>query len=82
MDYAVVSGKGKVYSWIVPRYPEMPMFEEGLIVALIDLEEGVRLVSNLCEVTQEDIHSGMAVELFFAQTDSEDKVPQFRPGQG
>lgn len=81
MGHAVVSGKGTVYSWIVPRYPEIPLFEPGLIVALIDLEEGVRLLSNLCEVSLEDVHSGMQVELFFAQTQGEDKVPQFRPAR-
>ena len=41
-----LSGKGKVYSWIRPVHPKPVGFSEPPIVALIDLEEGFRLVSN------------------------------------
>ena len=79
MSYEVSQGRGKVYSWIIPRYPELPMFGSNLIVALIDMEEGVRILSNLCDVSIEAIHQGMEVELFFAETQGGGKVPQFRP---
>lgn len=79
--YRVVSGKGKVYSWIAPRYPATPNFEEGFIVALINLDEGVRIISNLCEVELDDIYTDMEVELFFVDAAEAEKVPQFRPEQ-
>ena len=81
MGFTCVSGKGELYSWIIPRYPNHPAFEEGLIVALVNLDEGVRILSNLCEVEPEDIEQGMAVELFFADTEGDQKVPQFRPAR-
>ena len=53
-----LSGRGSVYSWTVPRYPPLPMFDEGLIVALIDLDEGVRLLSNIHGIAHEAIVQG------------------------
>lgn len=79
MGSAELSGRGQVYSWSVPRYPALPMFDEGLIVALVDLEEGVRLLSNIHGIAQEDIQQGMDVELFFVDAEGGYKIPQFRP---
>ena len=48
-----LSGRGKVYSWVIPRHPAPLGFAESPIVALIELEEGIRLVSNVIEVSAE-----------------------------
>ena len=40
------SGRGTIYSWVVSRHPTEPDAEPRTVV-LVDLEEGVRLVSNL-----------------------------------
>ncbi|HEY3697797.1 MAG TPA: OB-fold domain-containing protein [Spongiibacteraceae bacterium] len=69
------SGRGKVYSWIVSKHPSMPD-SDARIVALIDLEEGVRMVSNLRDVELAAIYEAMPVELFF---DADYGLPQFRP---
>lgn len=78
-----LSGRGSVHSWIEPLHPKLPFFEEPLLVALIDLEEGPRLLSNLCEVDPEEVTTGMEVEVFFipSQEGAEDDQPvhQFRP---
>ena len=78
-----LSGHGTVHSWIEPVHPKLPFFEEPLLVALIDLEEGPRLLSNLCDVKPEDVITGMEVEVFFVPSDpgaKEDQpVHQFRP---
>jgi uncharacterized OB-fold protein len=47
-------------------------------VALIDLEEGVRLVSNLQGLAVDDVKNDMAVEAVFADVDGV-TLPQFRP---
>jgi 3-oxo-4,17-pregnadiene-20-carboxyl-CoA hydratase alpha subunit len=71
------SGRGTVHSWIVSHHPteadELPR-----IVALVELAEGVRLVSNLQEVTVGDVRNDMDVEVMFAEVDGV-KLPQFRP---
>ncbi len=46
-DTVESSGRGTVYSYVMPQHPPMPLMEYPYIVALVELDEGVRLVSNL-----------------------------------
>jgi len=78
-DIVKLSGRGTVYSWIRPRHPMPVGFKEPPIVALIDLEEGFRLVSNLYGIEFEKVAPGLAVEVFFDPTVGGRKVPVFRP---
>ena len=73
------SGHGTVYSFVMPRHPPLPWFEYPYIVALIDLEGGIRLVSNLCDVAPQHVTIGMPVEVFYARFDDGLVLPQFRP---
>jgi uncharacterized OB-fold protein len=74
-----LSGRGRVLSWIVPRHPAPIGFDEPPIVALVDLDEGIRLVSNLIEVAPAAIAPRMSVEVTFAPTAGGRAVPVFRP---
>jgi uncharacterized protein len=74
------SGRGTVYSWIASHHPSTPDAEPR-IVALIDLEEGLRFVANLQDVALADVHPGLPVEVFFAEVDGT-MLPQFRPATG
>jgi uncharacterized OB-fold protein len=49
-DSVESSGRGTVYSYVMPQHPPMPLMEYPYIVALVELDEGVRLVSKLCEI--------------------------------
>jgi uncharacterized OB-fold protein len=71
------SGSGTVHAWILSRPPGEPD-AKARIVALIDLVEDVRFVSNLRHVSAEDVEGGMAVELFFDEVAGV-LLPQFRP---
>jgi hypothetical protein len=73
------SGRGTVYSYVMPHKPRFPMFEYPYIVVLVELDEGVRLVSNLCEIAPDDIRVGMAVEVFYTTFDNDLVLHQFRP---
>ncbi len=77
-----LSGRGQVYSFVIPRHPAPVGFAEAPIVALIELEEGIRLVSNVVEARIEEVHAGLAVEVTFAPTRGGKSVPVFRPRQG
>jgi uncharacterized OB-fold protein len=74
-----VSGRGTLVSYVVPRKPQLPFMEDGYVVALVELEEGPRLVTNLVDVAVEDIVIDMAVEACFEELDSGVVLPQFRP---
>lgn len=73
------SGRGEVYSFVMPAHPPLPWFESPYIVVLVDLEEGTRLVSNLCGIAPGDVTIGMPVEVFFDHFDDGLVLPQFRP---
>jgi uncharacterized OB-fold protein len=71
------SGRARVYSWIASRHPTEPDLAPRIVV-LLDLEEGVRLVSNLVDMELEDVHYGLEVECVFRNYDGVELV-QFRP---
>jgi len=50
-----------------------------VLAALVDLDEGVRVVSSLSGVEPADIHIGMALEVDFEARDGGTAVPIFRP---
>lgn len=74
------SGRGTVYSYVMPQYPPLPFFEYPYIVALIELDEGVRIVSNLVGIDPAEVKVGMAVEVGYEEfNDGELVLHQFRP---
>ena len=77
-----LSGRGEVYSWIIPRHPPAVGFAQPPIVALIQLEEGIRLVSNVVGVDAGQVAIGMEVEVQFEPTVGGYAVPVFRPRIG
>lgn len=78
-DTLAACGRGEVYSYVVPRHPQWPWFEDGYIVALVQLAEGTRIVSNLRDVEAADVHVGMPVELYVEHFANGVSLPQFRP---
>lgn len=71
--------KGEVYSYVVIHHPPVPGYEYPLVCALLDLEEGIRFVSNVIDCAPGDVHVGMKVEGAIEQVDDEMKLPLFRP---
>jgi uncharacterized OB-fold protein len=61
-----LSGRGAVHSWIVSQHPSAPD-SDPRIVALIDLVEGVRMVSNIAAEPGTQVRTGMAVRVTFEQ---------------
>jgi uncharacterized protein len=80
-DTVEASGRGTVFSFVMPQHPPFPWFEYPYIVVLVDLEEGVRLVSNLCGIAPDDASIGMAVEVFYEHFDDGLVLHQFRPAE-
>ena len=74
------TGRGEVYSWIASHHPSEPDAQPRIVI-LVDLEEGVRIVSNLREARRDQVRNGLPVELFFVEEDGV-KLPQFRPCEG
>ena len=51
--YDVAAGTGTVFSYVVHRHPPVPGKELPLVIALIDLDEGVRMVGEVVDVPDE-----------------------------
>ena len=78
-DTVESSGRGEVFSFVMPQHPPYPWFEYPYIVVLVELAEGIRLVSNLREIAPADVTIGMRVEVFYEHFDDGLVLPQFRP---
>jgi uncharacterized OB-fold protein len=74
------SGHGNVVSCVIPHHPPLTWFPEPFVVALIDLAEGTRLVSNVVGVAPKDVTIGMPVRVRFEHFDGDVVLPLFEPG--
>ena len=72
------SGLGTVYSYVIYHHPPLPGFETPFAVGLIELEEGVRMLSNIVDVPLDEIEVGMPVEVTFVAVDPDLTLPMFR----
>jgi hypothetical protein len=79
-EWTTLSGKGKVYSWIVVHKSQHPAFwGDPFNVAIVELDEGPRLHTNLVDVDPARISIGMPVEVVFDKQNDEITLPKFRP---
>jgi hypothetical protein len=78
IEVVELSGRGRVLSCVALHYPQNPRFDYPVLGALIDLDEGIRLVSNIVDAQLADVAIGDRVEVTFAATDDEGAVPVFR----
>ncbi|ATL28975.1 bifunctional MaoC family dehydratase N-terminal/OB-fold nucleic acid binding domain-containing protein [Streptomyces formicae] len=77
-DTVEASGEGTVYSYVVMHHPPFPAFDPPYAVGLIELAEGVRIVSNVIGVPYDKVRIGMPVQLEFQRVDEELELPMFR----
>ncbi|MFZ4235101.1 bifunctional MaoC family dehydratase N-terminal/OB-fold nucleic acid binding domain-containing protein [Streptomyces murinus] len=77
-DTVEASGEGTVHSYVVMHHPPFPAFDPPYAVALVQLAEGVRMVSNVVGVPYDKVRIGMPVRLEFAACDDELTLPVFR----
>jgi uncharacterized OB-fold protein len=72
-----MSGRGIVYSWIRSRHPNRPD-EAPRVVVLVELEEGVRIVSNLVDTQHDGPYEDLPVEVTYRSRDDGVTLPCFR----
>ena len=73
------SGRGEVYSFTVVHRPPRPAFAVPYTVAIVAMEEGWEMLTNLVEVDPEQVRVGMPVEVVFRRMSDEITLPLFRP---
>lgn len=80
MGHVVSSGKGVVFSHVTHHYPPLPGVERPHTVLLVELEEGVRLVSEWAAgVDVDSVQIGQTVQVAFTTVPGGALRPTFRP---
>ena len=80
VEVFTASGKATLYSYVINHRPH-PAFEGPYSIAVVSLEEGPRLMTNIinCEQTPEALQLDMPVEVVFEKMSDEISLPYFQP---
>ncbi len=75
------SGRGTVWTYTVTQQNRTTGFAEMVpyVLALVELEEGVRMFTNIVDCNPRDVHIGMAVEVTFQTATPQITIPYFKP---
>lgn len=73
--YLVSDGRGVVYSYVVHHHPQVPGKQTPFVIALVELDEGVRMLGEL----DGEPSIGLPVEVVFTKVDDELTMPSWRP---
>jgi len=81
IEWVEAAGKGTIYAFTVvennapsPFVPDMPF-----VIAVVILEEGVRMLSNIVECDPNSLQCDQAVEVAFVKRNDEFTMPMFKP---
>ena len=76
------SGRGRLYSYVIHHRPG-PGFEPPYAIAVVELEEGPRMMTSIVDAPQtpEALVLDMPVEVAFEPLDDEIHLPVFRPAE-
>jgi uncharacterized OB-fold protein/acyl dehydratase len=77
-EYVVAAGTGEVYSYVVQHHPPVPGKKLPIVVALVQLPEGVRMVGELLGVAPERVRIGLPVRAEFVRVDDTLTLPAWR----
>jgi uncharacterized OB-fold protein/acyl dehydratase len=77
-DYVVACGRGTIYSYVVHHHPPVPGKELPFVVALVELEEGVRVMGDLLDADPDTVHIGQNVQADFLRVDEDLTLPAWR----
>jgi uncharacterized OB-fold protein len=79
LRWSDMAGRGVVYSYALLDHPRHPAFSYPVPAVLVELDEGVRILSNLVDIDPHEIRIGLPVEVAFEPTAEDLAVPVFRP---
>jgi uncharacterized protein len=85
LSWSRASGKAKVFSYSITHAGVEEHFYEDLpfVLALVDLEEGVRMMTNIVGCPPEEVAIGMDIEVVFDHVTEDIALPKWKPaGKG
>jgi uncharacterized OB-fold protein len=83
IDVVASSGKAKLYSYVISHRPA-PGFKPPYAIAVVELEEGPRMMTNIidCPQTPAALQVDMPLTVAFEKIDDEITLALFRPAKG
>jgi hypothetical protein len=80
--YVVAAGTGEVFSYVVHHHPPVPGKRLPMVVALVQLPEGVRMVGEMPGVRPDLMRIGLPVRATFGQVDDDLTLPAWQLAEG
>ncbi len=77
IDYVVASGRGTVFSFVVHHAPKVPGRTLPFVIALVELDEGVRMLGELRGVDPAEVKIGMPVRATYIDFPAGDSGPEW-----
>ena len=80
-EWLRAGGKGTVYTFTVTYQNQSAGFRDALpyVLAYVELDEGVRLLTNIVDCAPDDVRIGMPVEIVFDDVTPDVTLPKFKP---
>ena len=82
LNWREVSGRGTLYTFTIARVPTAPQFVDEVPqkLAVVQLDQGVRLTTTLVNVAESDIRIGMSVKPYFDVVGPDAVLLRYQPG--
>jgi len=79
-EWTPSEGKGTIYSYVnfVYQNAAYPGIKVPYVVVVVEMLEGVRMISNMAVESIEDIYVGMPVEVVFEDVADDLTLPKFK----
>jgi uncharacterized OB-fold protein len=80
-DHITAGGRGTIFSFVVYHTAFHPAFEDDLpyVVAIVELEEGPRLLTNIVSCSHDELRCELAVEVVWDDITEDFSLPKFSP---
>jgi len=80
LEWVESSGRGTVVSWTIVRHPVSEAYADDIpyVIALIKLQEGPTMMSQIIDCEPESVHCGMQVSVWFQDWTDDISMPMFR----
>lgn len=81
LEWVSVSGRGRVYSFTIVRRAMIPAYQGDVpyVFAIVELEEGPRLTTNIVNCDPETVRVDMPVKATYDKVTSEITLLKFEP---
>ena len=80
LEWREVSGDGTIFTFTIARRPAGPAFQgqEPYVIALVDLKEGARMMTNIVTDDVDSVKIGQKVRVWFEDVSPEISLPKFK----